>query len=743
MLYNKIIGDIFYRFLLYIMPSKKSSLMSSEQSIYNVMRMTYNMIRKSIRPHGEQAPLKTDAIDPRFIGRDGLIKTQVMPALTKAEKEKIKAALTKADNNVMKAEEALRNDPTYFEILTNILNPTFLRDFIPPVRADDGDDGDDKVQLTPEEIEIENQKKALEKQKEEKEREQSEQQKPIDTLINQFGGATQKRAVPALVPKTKIDKEQEKLRRDEEIKQIQIRTKQSEENIKAMRAQIIDEKKQEEQEKSRRDEEIKQEEKKALQELKEYFAKQEAIKARKKELDKRTSFMRKAKKQGTQIDETREEQYKQAETIMTSLDEYLKNNPELKQTASDAKEEITKILSGREFKGVGLDSSNINAIVSSLPSDMKNTLGPAIRGLMGTNISMNDVTTGLTALALAQTGIDPRITAPVMSFILNTYGVNLNDVLLRPIATPGEALGEPGAGSSDSTLRRNMRIGGAVGLVAALGGVRFFELSPQDMITRLMASGYANAISTVGMEQVSDYVSSYFTSQGLPVPTNIAENLKMLEVAVPAIATTVAGAVSPGGRPLGEGVISGEGITEKKTTTDKDVIRETKVMLDQKASGNKIWQPKAISPTTDILDETQQEKYADDLEFIAFNYIPPTSEGASGTVDTNPLKYSQAKADNIRYTNAGMYIPYLLWNTINDANEMTKKNIETLALGPKLPEMKFLNMDNETTFEQVATIQYVNNENTAIEFMSPYSDFSNVDNFWGINEDSVLYTINP
>ena len=193
---------------------------------------------------------------------------------------------------------------------------------------------------------------------------------------------------------------------------------------------------------------------------------------------------------------------------------------------------------------------------------------------------------------------------------------------------------------------------------------------------------------------------------------------------------------------VGRGATSGAGITEQKITVTPDVLAKTKAQLDQDPSKNKVWQPKAITPTTDILDEPKQEKYADDVEWIAFQYIPPTSEGAQGTVDTNPLKYQQLLESKIRYTDAGVYIPYVTWNKINDANNISNKRLQTMALGPKLPEMKFQTFDNETTFENVAKWQYVNNENTAVEFQSPYSDFSNVENSWWTNETSELYTIN-
>ena len=84
------------------------------------------------------------------------------------------------------------------------------------------------------------------------------------------------------------------------------------------------------------------------------------------------------------------------------------------------------------------------------------------------------------------------------------------------------------------------------------------------------------------------------------------------------------------------------------------VLDETKATEQQDTKQTKKWITKAIFPTSDILDETRQEKFIDDLEFAAFNYIEPTSQGATGTVKTNPLKRSQFLSDQIRYMDAGI-----------------------------------------------------------------------------------------
>ena len=186
------------------------------------------------------------------------------------------------------------------------------------------------------------------------------------------------------------------------------------------------------------------------------------------------------------------------------------------------------------------------------------------------------------------------------------------------------------------------------------------------------------------------------------------------------------------------------GIKETPIQYDPKVLKDTIATYEQdKPAKYKVWQPKTIYPSTSILDESNQEKYIDDLETSAFDYIAPTSEGSAGTIYTNPLKRQQYINERMRLEGAGMYIPYKTWGRVNDPSKMSEEQMRLMLLGPKLPELKFYGMDNATTFENVQTVHLVNNEQNSIEMFSPYSQFSNVDNNWWTNEDSVLYTINP
>jgi hypothetical protein len=307
----------------------------------------------------------------------------------------------------------------------------------------------------------------------------------------------------------------------------------------------------------------------------------------------------------------------------------------------------------------------------------------------------------------------------------------------RPVQPAPVRRTNPFAGSGDAFVQ-------GAGVGAVYGGVSagISTGSAQGAISGILPGAIAGGIAGLTSEQL---LRRYYRRQGIQITPALNRQIRALSV-LPTAAVAAYLGYTPSGRAedvTGSGTISGAGITEKKISVVPEVLEKTQAQLEQEKGKVKVWEPKAIVPSTAILDESQQEKYIDDIEMIAFNYIPPTSEGAQGTVDTNPLKYQQLLESNIRYTNAGVYIPYITWNKINDANNMTTQQLKTKMLGPELPPMKFNTFDNDTTFENVSKWQYVNGENTAIEYQSEYSDFSNVENSWWTNENNVLFTINP
>jgi hypothetical protein len=241
---------------------------------------------------------------------------------------------------------------------------------------------------------------------------------------------------------------------------------------------------------------------------------------------------------------------------------------------------------------------------------------------------------------------------------------------------------------------------------------------------------------TLTAATISPLIRRYYEQQGLDMnDPEVKRNIERLQALPP----TIAGALL-GYSGVGEGIFSGAGITERKITVDPSVLAETKGVDQQEGKDPKKWATKAIMPTPDILDETQQEKFVSDLEFSMFNYVEPGSEGANGNIKTNPLKRSQFLTDQIRYTNAGISTPSMLYNVEFPTNT-PQKQMDTYKLGQDmLPEMEFLVDDNANTFTPIGR-HYPNNEDVAVEMFSPFSNFSDVRNFWAINRKSDLYNL--
>jgi len=335
---------------------------------------------------------------------------------------------------------------------------------------------------------------------------------------------------------------------------------------------------------------------------------------------------------------------------------------------------------------------------------------------------IRDVARRVIDSGLIRTDSHPIMTPGMVDLVDDTYKKVKADK--RPRRTDVERGGRVGA------------VAGAVGSGLTGSGI----ISGQEALGGIIPGAVAGATTAyLTAQQLRQF---YIRRGENPDDPVISRRIKYLTT----IPATIAGGMIGYGK-TGQTIISGAGITEKKIQVDPKVLAETQAQLDQEPSKNKQWIPKAIQPSTAILDQSQQEKYADDLEFVAFNYIPPTSEGAQGTINTNPLKRQQYMGDEIRYTNAGVFIPYNTWSQINDTNDISEQRIREMALGQKplipLPDMRFIPQDNSTTWENMAEYHYVNNENTAIEYQSPYSDFSDVRNYWAINEESELFTINP
>jgi len=274
---------------------------------------------------------------------------------------------------------------------------------------------------------------------------------------------------------------------------------------------------------------------------------------------------------------------------------------------------------------------------------------------------------------------------------------------------------------------------GAVG--GALGGM--LSGGASGGIAGIVPGGMAGAI---GGSVSASALRSYFNQRGEQVSDS---KIQMLA----ALPTAMLGAYL-GYQGTGKEITSGAvgGVTETKINVDADVLKSTQAQESQDIGKNKQWAPKTIAPTPSILDKPPQEMYAEDLEATLFDYVAPTSEGANGTVFTNQLKRNQYMNEQLRYYKSGVFVPAKLWEQMNTPENMTKEKLDRLAFGQKpiikIPDMEFIPASNETTWDTVADKQYPNNEPFGIEFLDPYSSYSDVTNYWATNAQSKLYTIN-
>jgi len=290
--------------------------------------------------------------------------------------------------------------------------------------------------------------------------------------------------------------------------------------------------------------------------------------------------------------------------------------------------------------------------------------------------------------------------------------------LVAGVVAGAAKLSEPARSQPIDTLDNVVGLGTSMAS-GGLSGIALNELRSRIVEAIPETSPYINSLGAVALTNILGGILGYKAGEFIKETTNIEEKIK-------------------------EEVKGQMGIKETPIKYDPEVLDKSKKIYEQQEkTNNKFWQPKTIVPSTSILDESNQEKYIDDLETSAFDYIAPTSEGSEGTIYTNPLKTQQFINDKIRFEGAGMYIPYNTWGKLNDPNNMSQEQLKLMLLGTKLPDLKFEPMDNATTFENVQTVHLVNNEQDSIEMFSPYSQFSNVDNNWWSNEKSVLYTINP
>ena len=491
------------------------------------------------------------------------------------------------------------------------------------------------------------------------------------------------------------------------------------------------------------------------------------------------------------LDEKAEEReftaIEQRGAMMQSLINIEQSFPELKDPGERIRKLIENKADGKtklNTPGIGLSEANVKKLVKAIPSKYRETLRKPVENLFSASqrMDLNSIMSGLLGFGVIVATGSPEagmIVANVLPTINSFFGINLNNIMSPPLddvnivlspryveRLPAQPVVEPidtnmelqyGAvddGRETGTPRiedrkeqkqevkmeeprrlpglsgeriRQAAIGGAT--AAAIGSaIRGENLAG---IIRGIGGGFLAAVANMLTQTQVNNLINYFESSGEKLDDITKQKIETVIDAIPA--TLVGGVVSKK---------DVSGITEQMINVDDAIIAETQAKLDQEPGKNRQWAPKQISADPSILGSSRQELYADDVEASLFDYVVPTSEGAVGTIKNNPLKKNQFMNDQLRYVNSGVFVPFEMWSQFTN-----KQTIDDLAMGQKpiinLPDMKFEKLDQQNTWDNVAKFQYVNRENTSVGMLDPYRNFSNVDNFYTITPDSVLYMENP
>jgi len=152
---------------------------------------------------------------------------------------------------------------------------------------------------------------------------------------------------------------------------------------------------------------------------------------------------------------------------------------------------------------------------------------------------------------------------------------------------------------------------------------------------------------------------------------------------------------------------------------------ETQAQSDQKiSSATGTMRPRFIVPSRDSVIPSMPKIRADDIQFSAFDYVPPGTEGGNGTARTNPLVLSQELEERLRYSNAGITVsPGMGENVINMI--LTESELKALLL-PRGPEVspviyEFPIIDGDQSQNEVK--RYDQNL-IQVEKFSPYNEYN-------------------
>jgi hypothetical protein len=154
-------------------------------------------------------------------------------------------------------------------------------------------------------------------------------------------------------------------------------------------------------------------------------------------------------------------------------------------------------------------------------------------------------------------------------------------------------------------------------------------------------------------------------------------------------------------------------------------IPETQAQSDQKiSSATGTMRPRFIVPSRDSVIPSMPKIRADDIQFAAFDYVQPGTEGGNGNARTNPLVLSQELEERLRYTNAGIRIsPGMGENVVNIT--LTESELKALLLprGPDISPViyEFPIIDGDQSQNEVK--KYDQNL-IQVEKFSPYNEYN-------------------
>ena len=150
----------------------------------------------------------------------------------------------------------------------------------------------------------------------------------------------------------------------------------------------------------------------------------------------------------------------------------------------------------------------------------------------------------------------------------------------------------------------------------------------------------------------------------------------------------VTGVDLPAGQKAIAGAVAGAATAVQSVVnyTPVEVPPETQEVYQQEGKAGKgTLRPKFITPATSILDKTNNEIQADFDEYSMFDFVLPTSEGASGNIANNPLKRSNYIQDQLNLQGGGQNIDVPL----GQLDLPAQKDLKKLTIGDDLPPMKF------------------------------------------------------